>query len=449
MNRFNLKNARPRKNAPKSPKRPRRSRGDGNSAMPYWIAAALVAVLIVLIAWFAEGPRIRAYLAGVSESSRYARESTEHQTAAEQQRSDRLMRDLQKKVAVEKKQLAVREAAAKAKALAAQKKADTLAAQKAAEAAAAAAVKAQPPGTKPAPVIAKIPARALPLDPNVLTTERIAAYQVALERAHFSCGFIDGDQGMRTQRMLRAYQAGHGLPVTGFLTPETRNSIGEPGEPFLNYVVTEADVASIMPKPATWREKSKATRLGYNNIWEMLAEKFHCTRGYLKQLNPGVKEPVAGTEMIGPKVFPAAPYPHVASLRVLLGETSIEALDASGRVVAFFPCSIAADKNKRPNGELRVKSVVPNPDYTFDPALFKDAAAREGLTHKMTIPPGPRNPVGNDWIGLSLPGYGIHGTPDPEAISRTQSHGCFRLANWNADKVLRMVHVGTPVDVQP
>ncbi len=73
----------------------------------------------------------------------------------------------------------------------------------------------------------------------------------------------------------------------------------------------------------------------------------------------------------------------------------------------------------------------------------------EGLTKKMVLPPGPRNPVGTDWIGLSLPGYGIHGTPEPENISRTQSHGCFRLANWNADKVLKMVKVGTPIDVQP
>jgi lipoprotein-anchoring transpeptidase ErfK/SrfK len=294
-----------------------------------------------------------------------------------------------------------------------------------------------------------IPARALPLDENKLDTERIAAYQVALERMHFSCGFIDGDQGMRTQRMLRAFQTSRGLPTSGFLDPATRAAIGEPGEPFLTYTVTRQDTDSIMPKPATWREKARATRLGYNNIWELLAEKFHCTRGYLRALNRDVAEPVAGTEIIGPKVYPAAPYPHAASLRVNLGETSIEALDADGRIVAFFPCSIAKDKNKRPNGTLVVKSVVPDPDYTFDPALFADAAREEGLTHKMVLPPGPRNPVGTAWIGLSLPGYGIHGTPEPENISRTQSHGCFRLANWNAEKVLKMVRVGTPVDVEP
>jgi len=309
----------------------------------------------------------------------------------------------------------------------------------------------RPPLVQPVPigVIPGAPARALPLDPNKLDTERIAAYQVALERIHFSCGFIDGDQGMRTQRMLRAYQASHNLPPTGFLDQPTRDAIGEPGEPFLSYVVTADDLASIMPKPATWREKSKVARLGYNDIWEMLAEKFHCTRAYLKALNHGVTEPVAGTEVIGPKVYPAAPVPKAASLRINLADTSLEALDAMGKVIAFFPCSIAKDKNKRPHGLLTVKVVDPNPDYTFDPELFADAAKAEGITHKMVLPPGPRNPVGTTWVGLSLPGYGIHGTPEPENISRTQSHGCFRLANWNAEKVLKMVKVGTPVDVEP
>jgi len=310
---------------------------------------------------------------------------------------------------------------------------------------------ALPPLVQPVPLgqTKGAPARALPLDPNKLDSERIAAYQVALERIHFSCGFIDGDQGMRTQRMLRAYQASRGLPVTGFLDEATRESIGEPGEPFLNYTVTADDIASIMPKPATWIAKSKATRLGYNDIWELLAEKFHCARAYLKGLNPGVKTPVAGTDIVGPKVYPAAPIPHAASLRIYLSETEIEALDANGKIIAFFPCSIAKDKAKRPSGELTVKVVDPHPDYTFDPALFVDASKAEGITHKLVLPPGPRNPVGTDWVGLSLPGYGIHGTPEPENISRTQSHGCFRLANWNAEKVLKMVKVGTPVDVQP
>ena len=310
---------------------------------------------------------------------------------------------------------------------------------------------ALPPIAQPVPISKKpgAPARALPVDTNVLNTERIAAYQVALERIHFSCGFIDGDQGMRTQRMLRAFQSSRGLPVTGILDQATRDAIGEPGEPFYTYTVSADDVGSVMAKPATWKEKSQAKRLGYNSIWELLAEKFHCTRGYLKALNKTVTTPVAGTEIVAPKVSPAAPLPKAASLRIVLSETTMEALDAKGKVIAFFPCSIAKDKDKRPSGLLTVKVVDPAPDYTFDPALFVDSSKAEGITKKMMIPPGPRNPVGTAWVGLSLPGYGIHGTPEPENISRTQSHGCFRLANWNADKVLKMVKVGTPVDVQP
>jgi lipoprotein-anchoring transpeptidase ErfK/SrfK len=438
----------------KPPRRPRsrRQRKRGESRLPFWIAGGLLLVIIVLILVYAETPRIRSWFFGeASENPSSTPDLSEPvprtiapplppvvklppapaAAEADQQKTLQEKADEQTRLLIEQS-----------------KKAATLppppTAPVASTSAPTPAPLAPPASSKNAP-----PARALPLDMEKLDTERIAAYQVALERMHFSCGFIDGDQGMRTQRMLRAFQTSRNLPITGFLDPATRAAIGEPGEPFLTYTVTAEDIASIMPKPDSWRAKSKATRLGYNNIWELLAEKFHCTRAYLKALNPDVSEPVAGTDIIGPKVYPAEPIPKAASLRISLADTSIEALDADGRIIAFFPCSIAKDKNKRPHGRLEVKVVDPNPDYTFDPALFADASKAEGITHKLTLPPGPRNPVGTTWVGLNLPGYGIHGTPDPESISRTQSHGCFRLANWNAEKVIKMVRVGTPVDVEP
>ena len=419
---------------------------------PYWIAGGVVAVIGLLVLGMKEWPAVHGWYTALNSGPAQVTGAPAGPAALAQ--SDEMMRQLEQKLAVEKKrdELAREKELAVARAKANESSKNPIPPNQMTEAQAAAAARAKENPAMTSISLARPagePARALPVDPNVLTTERIAAYQVALERMHFSCGFIDGDQGMRTQRMLRAFQESRGLPRTGVLDAATRAAIGEPGEPFLNYTVTPADVASIMPKPQTWREKAKATRLGYNDIWELLAEKFHCTRAYLKGLNRDVPQPVAGSDIIGPKVYPAAPYPEAASLRVNLAETSIEALDGSGRIIAFFPCSIAKDKAKRPNGRLVVKSVVPDPDYTFDPALFKDAAAEEHINHKMTLPPGPRNPVGTAWIGLSLPGYGIHGTPEPENISRTQSHGCFRLANWNANKVLRMVRVGTPVDVEP
>jgi len=434
---------RPPKSKPSKRPRARKTRAHKeDSTLLYWIAGGLIVLLVLLMALDWEAPVIQGWFAKHETplgklTPMPAKPPISPRPTEEEARLKKL-----KEKAAEEKRLQVERPAPKL----------TLAPTPVAPPTPPSPAKeTTPPLVQPVPIgaVPGAPARALPVDMNKLDAERIAAYQVALERIHFSCGFIDGDQGMRTQRMLRAYQAGRDLPVTGFLDQPTRDAIGEPGEPFLSYTVTEDDVASIMPKPTSWIAKSKATRLGYNDIWELLAEKFHCTRGYLKALNPGVPTPSAGTEVIGPKVFPAAPIPKAASLRILLSETSIEALDDGGKVIAFFPCSIAKDKNKRPHGLLTVKVVDPHPDYTFDPALFVDAAKAEGITHKMTIPPGPRNPVGTTWVGLSLPGYGIHGTPDPEAISRTQSHGCFRLANWNAEKVLKMVRVGTPVDVEP
>ena len=116
-------------------------------------------------------------------------------------------------------------------------------------------------------------------------------------------------------------------------------------------------------------------------------------------------------------------------------------------LLAHFPCSIAQKVDKRPVGELRVAVVAPDPDYTFDPAVFLESPEARQLSTKLILPPGPNNPVGAAWIGLDKPGYGIHGTPNPEQVGKTESHGCFRLANWNAQWLLKVVRIGTPVYV--
>jgi lipoprotein-anchoring transpeptidase ErfK/SrfK len=105
--------------------------------------------------------------------------------------------------------------------------------------------------------------------------------------------------------------------------------------------------------------------------------------------------------------------------------------------------------DKRPVGELHVEAKAANPNYTFDPEIFPESAEGRQLGRKLLIPPGPNNPVGTVWIGLDRPGYGIHGTPRPEAVGRAETHGCFRLANWNAELLVKLVEIGTRVYVEP
>jgi lipoprotein-anchoring transpeptidase ErfK/SrfK len=118
-------------------------------------------------------------------------------------------------------------------------------------------------------------------------------------------------------------------------------------------------------------------------------------------------------------------------------------------LLAHFPCSIGQRVDKRPVGELRVAVLAPHPNYTFDPAVFPESPEAQEIARKLILQPGPNNPVGTVWIGLDKPGYGIHGTPLPEKVGRTESHGCFRLANWNVEYLLKLVSVGTPVIIQP
>jgi len=284
--------------------------------------------------------------------------------------------------------------------------------------------------------------------PAPTTEMEIAAWQVRLERRHFSMGTIDGIYGIRSRRAVTQFQKHEGLPVTGELDFETRYRLGMPGNPFQLYRVTADDMKKVQPTPDTWLAKADAEYLGYRDGWEMIAERFHSTESFMKALNPGIEILREGITLTTPQLEPALPLPRIDRIDILLSETTLLTY-RNGQVMSCFPCSIARDKNKRPQGRLEVKNRALNPNYTFNPELFDEAAAREGITQRMIIPPGPNNPVGLAWIGLTLPGYGIHGTPEPTDISTTGSSGCFRLANWNAQKLLQMVSVGVPVRILP
>ncbi|MFO0973990.1 MAG: L,D-transpeptidase [Phycisphaerae bacterium] len=176
-----------------------------------------------------------------------------------------------------------------------------------------------------------------------------------------------------------------------------------------------------------------------------MAERGHCTRALLARLNPGksLDGLAVGDVLTLPNVATEPPLARAARLVVNLAVKQVQPVARDGRALGLFHCSIAKHKEKRPSGRCTVKVVSPDPVYVFDPKMWPEV---KGVDRKLVIPPGPRNPVGQFWIGLSLPGYGIHGTPEPELIGKTGSHGCFRLANWDAVRLGRMVRPGIPVE---
>jgi len=253
------------------------------------------------------------------------------------------------------------------------------------------------------------------------------ALQVQLDRQNLSCNCADGTWGLRTEVALVTWQTLNHLPPTGIPDDTVLKALGGDTNVLTRYTVTEADLASIAPIPTDWEDRAKLSAMSYETIQEMLAEKGHTSQRAIERLNPGVAwpNPPAGTEVTLPNCAPASRKDRAASVRIALTRMEITAFDADGKMIALFPCSIARDKARRPSGELSVKTIAPNPVYLYDPQLFNPGGEKKS---KLVIPAGPNNPVGLAWIGLSLPGYGMHGTPLPENIGRAQSNGCSRLA---------------------
>lgn len=263
--------------------------------------------------------------------------------------------------------------------------------------------------------------------------------QIALARLVISSGSIDGVNGSQTRAAMAAFHSRSNAALT----------LTEP--PLVTYIITSNDLARLQPLSKTWLGKSQQTALDYETVLELVAERGHASPTLVRRLNLRVNwtNACVGTEIQLPAVDYPPPQGKAAQIVISLSERRLQAFDANTNLLAHFPCSIAAKFEKRPVGELHVTAIAPNPDYTFNPEVFPESEEARQLKGKLILPPGPNNPVGTAWISLDKPGYGMHGTPSPEQVGRTESHGCFRLANWNADYLIKLVSVGTPVLVEP
>ena len=318
----------------------------------------------------------------------------------------------------------------------------------------------QTPAPKPGPAagVAKSQAQAAPQPKGADALQ----LQVMLDRAGFSPGPVDGRMGANTKKALELFQKnGNGG------TPSV--------EAVTKYRITAEDAAGpfIDRMPTDMMDMAKLPALGYASVVEELAERFHTTPAFLQRLNPGAtfaaeqeiqvpnvepmtlpppatpKEPAAkGTAGRGAGQGRAAAAPEAAPqkpdvvVNVAKASSALTVTDSAGQVVFYAPVTTGSEHDPLPIGEWKVKGVQVNPTFRYNPDLFWDA---DPSHTKATIPAGPNNPVGVVWIDLSKEHYGIHGTPEPATVGRTESHGCIRLTNWDALKLAALVKPGTRV----
>ncbi len=297
--------------------------------------------------------------------------------------------------------------------------------------------------------------RAQTSPPHTTLDMQMLAIQVALDRAGFSPGVIDGRPGTNTQRAMDAYRQQHGQDVAPASDPTTPYEITaqDAAGPFATSIPTDLIAQAQLPA------------LAYRSIEEAIAERFHTTPDTIARLNPDVTIE-AGATILVPAVEPmtipaeaptqtfgtAAPAQPTGTsgpaglpqliVRVSRTASAVSVADADGKVIFFAPVTTGSDKDPLPIGEWTVNGVQYNPPFHYNPELFWDA---DPSHTKARLPPGPNGPVGVAWIDISKEHYGLHGSPEPSQIGRTASHGCVRLTNWDVLRLAKLVSPGTRV----
>lgn len=296
-------------------------------------------------------------------------------------------------------------------------------------------------GVNPAAV--NNPATREPAGPDAAGPGVVRA-QILLDRAHFSPGEIDGRDNANLRVAIRGFQAARKLPVTGILDAATWRALNEDTQPALmEYTLRPEDVKGPFRRvPQSIGEMARLPWLSYESPQQELGEMFHLNPKLLEALNPGADFRRAGERILVPHVQRDAGLPMAYQIAVSKSARTVTLLTAAGRVIAQYPATMGSAEDPYPAGQWNVSRVEFTPAFYYNPTRFWNGTSLDAMAR---IAPGPKNPAGTVWIGLSKMHFGIHGTPAPERIGQPEARGCIRLTNWDAMELSGSVYRGTPV----
>ena len=295
--------------------------------------------------------------------------------------------------------------------------------------------------------------------------------QVILDHLGFSPGVLDGQRGMSFTAAIKGFQEAQGLPATGDPDAATLKALFpyRHWRPTVEIALTKEmlDYQYTPDIPHGEDAQAKLPALNYRTPMEKLAEGFHTTPETLVALNSPTTKLTVGTKVVFPDALPDernydpklkpewratlamlnvdSTQPQAAKVVVSKADKVLRAYDANGKLIAQFQVTTGSTHDPLPIGTWKIYGADYNPKFHYNPALFWDAKKSD---KKAMLPAGPNGPVGVVWLDLSKEHYGIHGTPEPSLIGRTESHGCVRLANWNAARLAMMIKPGTPAIFQ-
>lgn len=270
----------------------------------------------------------------------------------------------------------------------------------------------------------------------------IVRLQVLLDRAGSSPGVIDGYYGENVTKAVAGFEALQGLPADGKLDPEVIGRLSDDIPVVELYVISKEDAEGLVVSiPEDYAKQAKMKHLGYTSVAEKLSERFHMDIDLFKALNPGSK--FAAGETVSVAMPGIARQGKVKRIEARKREGQVLAFAEDGSLLAAYPATIGSEESPSPSGKHKVKGVARMPPYIYNPKVN----FQQGDNSKvLRLPRGPNGPVGSVWIDLTEPTYGIHGTPEPSLIDKSQSHGCIRLTNWDAEELAAMVKPGVVVE---